>query len=139
MIFFTQRSAMTALLTVVVIGSAALMMSIAIALRGIGESDLAVSSVRLAQVDALLSGCSDEALLRLSRDQTFGQGVPVRFPLGAGTCTITSESVVGTTLETYAIIITAERQRTKKSARVTVLVPTMQILSWDASIDPSLP
>lgn len=130
---------MTALLTVVVIGSAALFSSIAIALRGIGESDLAVSSVRLAQVDALLSGCADEGLLRLSRDQTFAISELVRFSLGNGTCTISIESVQGTTLETYALTITAERLRTKKSARIAVMVPTMQILSWDASIDPSSP
>lgn len=130
---------MTALLTVVVIGSAALFSSIAIALRGIGESDLAVSSVRLAQVDSLLSGCADEGLLRLSRDQTFAISEPVRFSLGNGTCTLSNKSVVGTTLETYALTITAERLRTKKSARIAVMVPTMQILSWDASIDPSSP
>lgn len=132
--FSSRRPGITALVTVMVLGGVALFTAIVIALRGAGETDLSLTTLNGAQADALLAGCADEALLRLSRDQDYGSSGAAYFPFGNGECTVTVQRSPDN--QDYDIIVTAKRQRSRKAARIKVLLPAMQIISWDSITPP---
>lgn len=124
------RSGLTALITVMVLGSVALLTAITIALRGSGEVDLGLSTLHGQQADVILSGCVDDALIRLSRDATFAHDEAVVTEIGQGTCTIKVFDIPGASFQTYAVAARAERGRSQKCAYVQVIVPVMQVAQW---------
>lgn len=129
----SRRPGLTALVTVMLLGGVALFTALVIALRGAGETDLALTTLHGAQADALLIGCAEEGLLRLSHDP-FNALTDMNFPIGNGDCTITTTQAPSST--SYDMIVTVKRQRSLKSAKIKVLLPAMQILSWE-SIQPT--
>lgn len=62
---FTHNGGIAALFTIVVIGSAVLLMSYASIMRGIGELDMGFTAQRGGESFALADGCVEEALRRL--------------------------------------------------------------------------
>jgi hypothetical protein len=124
-----KRPALTALITVLIIGSAALFTSIAIALKGIGETDLSTSATRGVQTDAILLGCSDEALLMLKRASLFARE-KTTIAIGNGSCEILATPVRNAPMETVLLDLKARRQRSEKRATLRVVLPTMDIVEW---------
>lgn len=126
-----ERQGLTALVTVLILGSIALLTAIVIALRGAGEVDLGLTSLQGQQADAILLGCREEALLRIQRDRRIGRDSAAQSVIGNGTCTMQTRLLPGTSLETYDVTLQAERGRSKKCASLKVIVPSMQIVSFD--------
>lgn len=60
-----------ALLTIVIIGTASLIMSIGAARLGLGELETGLIEIKGAQVQTLAHGCLEEALERLRKDDTY--------------------------------------------------------------------
>lgn len=127
---FRQRNGLTALITVLVLGSVALLTAIIIALRAAGEVDLGLTSLHGQQADVTLSGCAEEALIRLSRDQSFAQGASQSYDIGNGTCTFRTFLAPSSGFQTYGIELKAQRGRSEKCASMRVIVPSLQIAQW---------
>lgn len=127
--FRARRPGLTALVTVMVLGGVALFTALVIAIRGAGETDLSLTSLHGAQADALLFGCADEALLRLSKSTGATLLGTTTFTIGNGECEVTTSNSGGST--SYELLISAKRQRSRKAARVRVLLPAMQVVSWE--------
>lgn len=80
-----RRSGATLLITVLIVGSVALVIAMSIVLRGIGELDMALRTTEEKRTLALAEGCLQKTLLSLWGDQSFAMEQE-SFPLGAGTC-----------------------------------------------------
>lgn len=125
-----SSAGLTALITVMVLGSVALLTSVVIALRGISEVDLGITSLQGQQADTLLVSCNEEAMYQLSLDPTYATQETVTVELPEGKCTVDVSSIPSAQLPTASIILHAQRGRSIKCADVTLVVPLMEIASW---------
>jgi len=118
-----NRPAAMLLTTVLIMGAAALTISLSLALRGIGELDMGFSENQSKETLALADGCVQEALLRLSRNAGYAGGV---VSVEDGSCTITVTSAG--TQRTISVNATIDRWTRKITARVDIA--SMTLIDW---------
>jgi len=70
-----NKAGIAALFTVIVIGSAGLLMAYGAVMLGIGELELGYTASRGAEAFALADGCVDEALERLRVNESYSGGI----------------------------------------------------------------
>lgn len=83
--FRTSKKGATALLTVVIIGAAALIMAVSASFLSMGELDLGYTSQKGSEAFALADGCMENALRHLRIDTNYGGGT---LSFGAKSCII---------------------------------------------------
>lgn len=128
MITSSSRPGITTLVTVMVLGSVALLISLVISLRAGGEADASLAIAQGQRAEAMLIGCSEEALLRLSEDRYFGvEGATIA--IDDQECFVSVSRVPGASLPTYAIRLKAVYRQAQKCALLNLVVPNMQLLT----------
>ncbi len=128
MIRHSFRPGITTLVTVMVLGSVALLISLVISLRAGGEADASLAIAQGQRAEAMLIGCSEEALLRLSDDPDFGVEEEAVI-LDDQECLVRVSRVPGSSLPTYAIRLKAIYRQAQKCALLNLVVPNMQLLT----------
>lgn len=115
-----QRHGAMLLITVMILGTIALLIGIGLALRGIGEMDMSYSSSQAQKAQAIADGCAEEALGRLWADSSYTGG---DVTIGQGVCTI---SVLDTDNE-RSVHIEATIDVWKHSVQLHVNAETLQM------------
>lgn len=130
MILFSTHRGATLLITVLIVGSVALVVGMGIALRGIGELDAAVRTTESHRVLALAEGCVEKSLLGLWGDTSFARSEE-SFSLGDGQCTVKVDPMEDDHLR--QMIVRADRGRYAKTIRVIVDVSgyQLEIVDWE--------
>lgn len=80
-----EKKGATALLTVLIVGAAALVMAVSASYLGLGELDLGFTSQKGAETFAIADGCMEEAYRHLRIDTNYTGDT---LSLGAGSCII---------------------------------------------------
>jgi len=80
-----ERSGATLLITVMILGTIALLIGITLAMRGIGEMEMSTSSYQREKVLGIADGCMEETLMQLWRNPAYASGSILLPP---GTCDI---------------------------------------------------
>jgi hypothetical protein len=113
------------LITVMIMGSVALIIGISLALRGIGEMEMSFSSSQAQKVLAVADGCVEETLMRLWADSTYHGG---KLTLGQGECVIT----VFRHGDVRKALVEANVEKWKRSIELTVDSDNIetQLLEW---------
>ena len=88
---FKSQSGIAALLTVVIIGAAALIMARSASLLGIGEADMAYTLEKGERTSAMAEGCVEEILRRFQLDPNYA-AIDFVLPVGNGQCTVNTEA-----------------------------------------------
>jgi len=90
----TAHPGATLLITVLIVGAVALVVSISIAMRSMGDLDMAVRTTQLYKTLALAEGCLEQVLLNLWGDKSFATEEET-LELGTGTCRAQVQGVEG--------------------------------------------
>lgn len=85
----------SALLTVLIVGVAALIMATSASLLGLGELDLGYTYQKGGEAFSVADGCMEETMRRLRLDAGYAVGAPVVLSVVNGSCTITVENIGG--------------------------------------------
>ncbi|MBI3332125.1 hypothetical protein HYZ99_04165 [Candidatus Peregrinibacteria bacterium] len=118
------------LVTVLIVGSIALLTSISVALRGMHELSMAQGIRKSMELTAIADGCMEEAMLRLSRSSSYAGGT---LAVGGGSCTIV---VSGTgSLRTIAVDAAIGRWAKELTTQATLEAGAPDILFWTEGID----
>jgi len=125
------KSGIAALVTVVIIGAAALLMAYSAALLGLGELELGYTTQRGSEAFSVTDGCLEETLRRIRLDTSYGVGVETIVVLVPnGSCSIVITDLGGSQ---RSIIVSGSTDDYYKSIEATILlsgnVITMQ--SWE--------
>lgn len=113
-----QRPGATLLITVLIVGAVALVVSMGVALRGIGELDMAIRTTESQKVLALAEGCLQKSLLNLWGDKSFASKGE-SFALGDGTCTAEVNAVENDE-NLREVLVRAERGRFTRNIRAII-------------------
>ncbi len=125
------RPGLTTLIAVMVLGSIALLISFVITLRAGGEADVSLNIAQGQRAETMLAGCSEEALLRLSRDANYAVSSEETILLDDQTCRVRVERVPGAGLPTFAIRLQATYRQAQKCLVLNLVVPNMQLITAD--------
>ncbi len=90
--FRRQRPGAALLITVLIVGSVALLITMGIALRGIAELDAAVRTAQSQRAMAMAESCLQHTLLGLWEDKSFARS-GASFAFDDGTCTAETHTV----------------------------------------------
>ncbi len=121
----SSRPGALLLIMLLVVGVTALILSLSIAMRSIGEIDTSFAGVQSAQTQAVGDACEEEALLKLSQDTSYaGETLTV----GQGSCTIAVSG--GGSDRTVAIVATVSRWKRRVILTARVTPHPVVILTW---------
>ena len=122
----TPPQGIAALITIVILGAAALLMSFTASFLGLGEIEMGYDSQQGAEAQSLADGCADETLRRLRVTSTYSGGT---LSLGDGSCIIqvTSDG----TNRTITITSTLDSYYTVIHADVTVSGTIITVEDWE--------
>ena len=120
-----ERPGAMLLLTVIIVGTTALLIALGTAMRGIEELDMGLAEIQSAEALAVAEGCAQEALLRLARDNSYAGAT---LSVGDGTCTIVVSDVSGN----KEVVTTGTVNRWEHTITISVDVSgsSLTILSW---------
>lgn len=114
-----SRPGAALLLLVLVVGIAALVVSLGVAFRAIQETAIGFAAVRSQQAMAIADGCMEDSIFRLKQDASYAGSALV---LGGGSCTVSvSGSSTSKTVTVTAFVGTVTK---KEVATVTITSPT---------------
>lgn len=113
------------LLVVLIVGTTALLIAMGTAMNGIGELEMGTGESQSAEALAIADGCAQEALLRLSRNQSYTGAV---LNAGDGSCTISVPNTGGERV--LSVTGTVDRWERVLTIRVQVSGSRITILSW---------
>jgi len=133
----SSPSGFSALLTVLIIGVAALAMAYSSSMLGLGELDLGYTAQKGGEAFSAADGCLEEAMRRLRLNTGYTGG---NLPIGANSCTITVNGLGG---NQYEVIVLGESSGYYKKIRATVAVTpeppsnlnVVTINSWEERSD----
>lgn len=128
--FFSSRAKKAAalLICVLVIGAIALVVSMNVALMGMGEMVAGTSESQSLKASAAVEACAEEALLRFSQNYSYTGGA---LAVGNASCSV---SVTGTTPKSVSVVGSVGVWTRKLLFRVSN-VGGLTVLSWKQ--DPS--
>lgn len=127
MTFYFMKNGFAALFTVIVIGSAALLMAYGATMIGIGELELGYTYSQGGEAFALADGCIDEALERLRLNASYSGGM-LTFPNGS--CDIQVEVAPSPTQRTITVTSAINNTYYKKLQAVVTMGSAITIDSW---------
>ncbi len=120
-----QRRGALLLIVILVVGVTALILSLTIAMRSIGEVDTSLAGMESQQAQAIGDSCEEEALLKLSQDATY---TGENFSIGSGGCVI---AVTGSgNNRTVTITATVSRWTRKVVLTARVSPHPVKLLTW---------
>ena|SRR3990167_7623784 len=122
-----NKAGIAALFTVIVIGSAGLLMAYGAVMLGIGELELGYTASRGAEAFALADGCVDEALERLRVNESYSGGI---LTLPNGWCDIQVQVIPSPTQRTITVTGTINTMYYKKLQTVVTVGSAVTIDSW---------
>lgn len=122
-----NKAGIAALFTVIVIGSAGLLMAYGAVMLGIGELELGYTASRGAEAFALADGCVDEALERLRVNESYSGGI---LTLPNGWCDIQVQVIPSPTQRTITVTGTINTMYYKKLQAVVTVGSAVTIDSW---------
>jgi len=125
-IFTRFRSGATMLLTVLIVGFVALLVTLSTAMRGIGELNMGFAENQSYETLAIADACAQEALLQLSLDDEYTGGT---ITVGDGTCTITVTT--SGTDRTIDVSATIDRWTRKYTVEVNLQNNRVNLRSWE--------
>lgn len=123
--FIYNKKGATALLTVLIIGSAALIMAVSAAFLSIGELDLGFTSQKGGETFALADGCMEDVLRHLRIDTSYTGGT---LNLGAKSCIITVAPSGGNKI--VNVQATMENYHKELETNITLSGNIITINSW---------
>ncbi|MFH1790263.1 MAG: hypothetical protein ABH832_04335 [bacterium] len=115
-----------ALLTVVIVGAAALMMAFAASMLGIGESQMAFDSAKKSEIFAFADGCIEEGLNQLRQDSAYTGS---SLNLNGGMCIITASGVANNRFLTASA--TKDNYYSRIEADVDLTSNQVSITRWE--------
>ena len=119
-----------ALLTIVIIGAAALLMARNASLLGLGELDLGYTSQKGEEAFSVADGCMEEALRRLRINTTYPGGT---LSVSNGSCTITVAGIDPNRTVTVTGTVAGTNTTYNKKIEVTLTISSgnvLTILTW---------
>ena len=120
-----NKAGIAALFTVIVIGSAALLMAYGAVMLGIGELEVGYTSSRGGEAFALADGCIDEALERLRVNGSYSGGI-LTLPNGKCDILVTPSGIQ----RTITVTSTINNTYYKKLQAVVTVGSAITIDSW---------
>lgn len=128
-----NNSGFAAMLTIVIIGAAALIFALNATLLGLGELDLGYTSQKSGEAFALSDGCMEETLERLRLDDTYGVGTTTVLSFANGSCTINVASSGSNTI--VFVVGTVDNHYRKIRATTTISSGVVTLDSWNEVSD----
>jgi len=121
-----SRNGVAALLTVVIVGAAALIMAFSASLLGVGELELGYTATQGGKTLSIAEACVEEALQQLRLDENYNGG---SLSLGDGSCIM---DVAGSGSDrTVHVSSTVDIYHKKIDVDLTLLGSSIVINSWE--------
>ena len=123
--YFTQTKGAIGILTTIVFGSVLVILAVGVVLSGISSRQNAFVFTQTELVFVATEGCSEEALIQLSRNNAYTGG---NYELDGVDCTV---SVSGSDPNRDVVIVGTKNDITRAMVVRVQLTPTFGIIDWD--------
>jgi len=131
-----HKSAVAALLTIIIVSAAALIMAYSASILGLGELDLGYTSQKGTEALSVADGCTEEVLRRIRLNTDYGVGLgDISLTVSNGSCII-QVSDLGGNQRRISVVGTINNEYYKKiQVDLTLTNNVINIDSWEEKQD----
>ncbi|MDA2936201.1 hypothetical protein MYX06_03210 [Patescibacteria group bacterium AH-259-L05] len=131
----SHKSAVAALLIVIIISAVALLMAYSASILGIGELDIGYTAQRGGEAFSVADGCVEETLRRITLDSNYGIGAGlINLTVSNGSCTI-QVSDLGSSRRRIVVTGTSGVYNKKIETEITLSSTPITIDTWQETTD----
>ena len=129
-----DNKGIAALLTIIIIGAAALLLAFNASLLGLGELDQGYTSQKGGQAESVAEGCLEETLRRIRLDTNYGVGAgSIGLSIGEDSCILTVTDLGGA--RRITVTGTSDSYNSKLEAELSLSGNVITLTSWEEKTD----